>query len=256
MEDAADLDGLLARLAEDRRDDPEDHPGSERLSAYQAGELSPEEDDEIQEHLANCRLCAGRLQDLQRFLDPPPEDRPREGVADFETEVEWRRLREKLGTKPSKARQFFGSLKTAYGLAAMLAVTVVVLSVQLGQRNSGQEVVSLSSNSSTRGVNSGVEESSEWEIPSEATSIFFVLGTSDSESYSNYRLELSDPQNRIRRFSGVRKVGDHFNFELPRRRLVSGIYNMQVFGLKNGSEELVDEYRVRLLFPEEAEDAT
>ena len=254
MEDAADLDGLLARLAEDQRDDPEDHPGSERLSAYQAGELSPEEDDEIQEHLANCRLCAGRLQDLQRFLDPPPEDRSREGVADFETEVEWRKLREKVGTKPSKARQFFGSLKTAYGLAAMLAVAVVALSAQLVQRSSGQqELIALSSRQDVR--SGGFEELDEREIPPEAKNLFFVLGISRQERYSSYLLKLSDPQNRIRTFSNVSRVGDHFNFEISRRGLVSGDYDMRVFGLKNGKQDSLGLYRVHLRFLEGDENA-
>ena len=65
-----------------------EHPAPEKLSAYQARELSPEEMGVIREHVAGCGLCAERLADLRRFLDVAPEER--EGVADLETAAEWR----------------------------------------------------------------------------------------------------------------------------------------------------------------------
>jgi hypothetical protein len=137
-DDTADVDRLFARLSgEGSHRDPDDHPTPEKLSAYLANELSPEEDSVLQEHLAHCTLCTELLLDLQRFLDPPAEDLPREGIADFETVAGWRELRGRMAagakagevSRPGRLRRVFGSLKVAYGLAAMLLVGLVGFSV-------------------------------------------------------------------------------------------------------------------------------
>src|SRR6185295_7043360 len=75
-----------------------EHPVAEKLAAYLADELSPQENDAIQEHVASCALCAERLLDLQRFLEYAP-DSSRVGVADLETAAEWRKLRERIAGK-------------------------------------------------------------------------------------------------------------------------------------------------------------
>lgn len=108
------------------------HPSSEQLAAYQANELSPEEDDSVQEHVAGCRLCAERLLELERYLGAVEEERGREGVEDFETAADWRRLRGRMG---SPVRRFFGSVRTAYSLAAVLALAVAGLSWSLASLN-------------------------------------------------------------------------------------------------------------------------
>jgi len=97
-DDADDLDRRLARLFEEgrRREDPEDHPAPEKLSAYHAKELPPEEADAIQEHVVQCAFCTGLLLDLESFLKPQEEE-AREGVADLGTEAGWRKLREEMG---------------------------------------------------------------------------------------------------------------------------------------------------------------
>jgi hypothetical protein len=47
------------------------HPGAELLTAYHAGELTPAEEDDLQEHVATCRHCSQLLLDLPSFLEPP-----------------------------------------------------------------------------------------------------------------------------------------------------------------------------------------
>jgi Putative zinc-finger len=133
-----DLDRLFTHLSDEgrRRPIPDAHPVPEKLSAYLANELSPEEDDALQEHLVGCTLCTDLLLDLQRFLDLPEEDRPREGVADFETAAEWRELRGRMGdgvkdvggekiAGPSRIRRVFGSVRVWQGVAAVLAVGIL-----------------------------------------------------------------------------------------------------------------------------------
>ena len=47
----------------------EDHPTARQLAAYQAGQLSPGEEDEIQEHLVACRECTAALLSLPHFQE-------------------------------------------------------------------------------------------------------------------------------------------------------------------------------------------
>ena len=78
-----------------RRPRGEDHPTLQELVAYRAGELSPEGDDRIQEHLTQCRDCAQLLLDLAEFeqFPQPPEEM---GPVDARAEASWQRLRARL----------------------------------------------------------------------------------------------------------------------------------------------------------------
>ncbi|HEV2853365.1 MAG TPA: zf-HC2 domain-containing protein [Thermoanaerobaculia bacterium] len=133
-DDADELDRRLARLFEEgrRREDPEDHPAPEKLSAYQAKELPPEEADAIQEHLVQCAFCTELLLDLEGFLEPQEEE-AREGVADLGAEAGWRKVREEMGWKgrslssPTVSRGFFASALGGYSVAAALLVAAIGL---------------------------------------------------------------------------------------------------------------------------------
>jgi anti-sigma factor RsiW len=157
--DAADLDRLLARLFKEGHScsGPEDHPALEKLSAYNAGELSPEESDAIQEHFAGCDLCAELLLDLQRFLSPVADNLPDKSTV--ESTVNWQEMREMgAGEKPRQVRRLaFSSLGLAYRIAAVLAVAGVGLSTyalklqhELEQR--GPQILEYSISLSSQGV--------------------------------------------------------------------------------------------------------
>jgi hypothetical protein len=105
------------------------HPDAEKLSAYHADELSPEEDDAIQEHVAGCRLCAERLLELERYLEPA--ERKDEGVEDFATAAEWRRLRGRMAQRgiENDREGLLRSLRVFQVLAAALGVLVVGLTI-------------------------------------------------------------------------------------------------------------------------------
>lgn len=60
-----DLNRILAGL---RPPDLAGHPSSATLAAYHEGELTPSQDDALQEHLVACELCVARLLDLHEFL--------------------------------------------------------------------------------------------------------------------------------------------------------------------------------------------
>ncbi|HEY0556012.1 MAG TPA: zf-HC2 domain-containing protein [Thermoanaerobaculia bacterium] len=135
-----DLDEMLGFLSEEERRDPEEHPSPETLTAYQANELSPAEDEKIQSHLAVCKHCAELLLDLDEFLKPPVA--VAEPIADFEAAADWRRLREALKppveekslARPVR-RPFLASVGGGYSVAAAL----LVISAGLGIWNSHLE---------------------------------------------------------------------------------------------------------------------
>ena len=102
-----------------------EHPAADKLAAYQADKLSPEENDAIQEHVASCDLCAERLLDLQRFLEFVP-DPSRAGVADLETAAEWRKLQRRIEQETEKKR-FFASARGGYSVAAALLAVCIGL---------------------------------------------------------------------------------------------------------------------------------
>jgi Putative zinc-finger len=81
------------------------HLSMERLAAYRAGELAPEEAEAVQDHLAECRECVSALLDLARYgemmeLDEPLP--PGAGVpTSAQTEASWQSLRARLPSAPA-----------------------------------------------------------------------------------------------------------------------------------------------------------
>jgi hypothetical protein len=237
-----------------------DHPSPEELAAYQANELSPERDDAIQEHLAGCSLCTQALLDLHRFLDPPEEDRPREGVADLETAVAWRKLRgkieaEKRGapreriSEPSPRRRSQGAPRTAYALAAVFAMATLGLSlyvVSLKQelRLSGlsPRLLFLSSATTRAGEPKAVE------LPQrrdELVAVVLILppGVSNRE----YRVEVHRQQGgKVFEKGGLEAQPDGVVFLLPSSSLDSGPYEIKLEGLSPGKVDLIGQYEVEI----------
>jgi len=252
-DDSADLDRLFTRLsAEGRAPDPDDHPAPEKLSAYLAKELSPEEDDAIQEHLAHCTLCTELLLDLQRFLDPLAEDLPREGVVDFETAAEWRELRGRMGakakgvSKPSRLREA-ASLKIAYSLAAVLAVVVVGLGVyilklhgDLKAPRAGYHIMLASAD--TRGSAEALEGIRLHEAPGDFS---LTLEKPPELDFPEYVAQFSRKKgSEVRTVKGLRyQAGEGVTLLLSKNDFAPGIYKIVLFGLRDGRSRRVSSYQ-------------
>src|SRR5436305_5145173 len=160
---------MLGFLSEEDRRDPEEHPSPEALTAYQANELSPAQDEKIQSHLAICKHCTELLLDLDEFLKPPVA--VAEPVADFEAAADWRRLRETLKppveenplARPVR-RSFLASVWGGYAFAAMLVISVglgiwnVELLREVRKPQAIRTVQTLSAKGSTRGIGPGEGE--------------------------------------------------------------------------------------------------
>jgi len=249
-DDTADVDRLFARLSgEAPHRDPDDHPAPEKLSAYQANELSPEEDNEIQEHLAQCTLCTELLLDLQRFLDPPAEDLPREGVADFETAAGWRELRGRMGERQvvvapgSQFGQFlsFGSLRAWQSLAAVLVVGVLAFggyALYLRQQSRVPEAdlitASLDPDGETR---SSVERV---ELEGRMRTIVLTLRLPVNRTdYSGFAAEIVGKDGIHSSIEELRPYREAFNLRLPLGSVKPGAVRITLWGVRDGKRERI-----------------
>jgi hypothetical protein len=255
-DETSDIDEMLGSLSEDRGHwrDPEEHPSPEALTAYQAGELSADEDERIQSHLGFCKLCTELLLDLDEFLQPPVATA--EPVADFEAAADWKRLRQELRpdiekrapARPAR-RRFLASVWGGYSVAAALLVTTVGLGIwnaELLQENRKPQpirtVQTLSAQGSTRGVDRGEDE--KVVLPAQIT-----LHLPTENPVSLYKVDILRKESRKLEWSfevPSDKDGD-LSFRLPEGALLSGIYAVQVAPLSEGrSGPVTWRYRLRI----------
>jgi len=107
-----------------------DHLTADELVAYRVGELSQEETERVQEHLAACPDCTGLLLDLASFQEEtgPP-------ASEFEVAAVWRGVRqrasepaERTTVRPPRAPRWLqaaaASLLVATGALSFRAVTL------------------------------------------------------------------------------------------------------------------------------------
>ena len=247
-DDDKDLEELFAPLRETARD-PVDHPTPEELDAYHAKELSSEEEERIREHLVACRECADLVLDLQAFSVAARQ--PDTGVVDFEQAAAWRDLREKLpfrpepGTEPVKTiprrRGFFAPLRSARGIAAVLAVAVVsgVLVYQLREPVKVQEVT-VDPWGSFRG---GEGESQTISLPAK-----IWLRVPPDDSSPDYRADLYQGEQKVETISDLRKDDlSNVLLELPSGCLEPGEYEIRLAGLEDGQERVIETYRILIM---------
>ncbi len=234
-----DLDEMLGFLSEEDRRDPEEHPSPETLTAYQANELSPAEDEKIQSHLAVCKHCAELLLDLGEFLKPPVA--VAEPVADFEAAADWRRLRETL--KPSVEekslarpvrRPFLASVWGGYATAALLVISVglgiwnVELFRELRKPQATRTVLTLEAKGSTRGIDSGKGEPVV--LPA-----YITLPLPTETPRQLYKVDfVHDGTQRSEWSLDVAQAGGYLSIHLPAEALPPGNYTVQVAPLSQG----------------------
>jgi hypothetical protein len=248
-----DLDEMLGFLGEDgrHRRDPEEHPSPEELSAYQANELTPEQDERIQDHFAVCRHCTELLLDLEEFLQPPVAAEP---VADFEAAADWKRLREGIGpvagkpaplqTKASEQDyRLVRSLQMYRALAAVLGLVVVGLSLYT-VRPPGEPEILPSPKSidfeTIRGSSSSVEEPVKVRLP-------FPLAFYSAPNYPSYRIEIVDIEGKLRYSRDT--IFSEGLIPLPQGFLPPGEYEVRLSGLKDGKSKSIGSSRKLIVQP-------
>lgn len=225
-DETSDLDEMLGFLGEEERNprDPEEHPSPETLTAYQANELSQEEDERIQSHLAQCRHCTEMLLELEEFLQPA--DREAAPAADFEMAADWRKLRSRMRGRKRRL---------TYAMAAVLLLAVVGLSIYTLSREP-ERFATLEPLNSTRGP---AEAIAVVELP-----VTLVLKSQAESSYPEYRADLLDDHGRLIRELSHLQGSQSFEVEIPlgRRALKRGKYRVKLLGVKGRGADPVGEY--------------
>lgn len=247
-DETQDLDEMLGFLGEDgrQRRDPEEHPSPEELSAYQANELTPEEDERIQDHLAVCRHCTELLLDLEEFLQPPAVAAG--PAADFEAAADWKRLRDHL-PQPAKARS---QKRFAQPLAASLVGALILLGLSSWRVITSQrEVIELRSqvaelrqpivNLQTISLRSIRGEA--FELPADRP-VRLTLETSAPKEYGEYTVQIMDSEDKPISVSTLRK-DEHgkLTMTLPKNFLKPGSYTIRLGVVHGGSLDVLEEYR-------------
>jgi hypothetical protein len=248
-DETSDLDEMLGFLSEGRGHwrDPEEHPSPEALTAYQAGELSADEDERIQSHLGSCKHCTEFLQ--------PPVAAPEPVVADFEAAADWHKLRQELRpdiekrapARPTR-RRFLASVWVGYSVAAALLVTTVGLGIwnaELLQENRKPQpiltVQTLSAQGSTRGDD--LSQGDPVVLPAD---IILLLPTETPVSL--YRVDILRDESRKLEWSlDLPQSKGELSFRLPSGALPPGIYAVQVAPLSEGRPgPVMWRYRLRI----------
>jgi hypothetical protein len=256
--DPENLDKLLDALAKEGRlqpgADPEEHTDSATLYAYSEDELSPEQRSLVEEHLSLCGRCRDLLVEYREFLGGSPEEEAeserRGRVADFGAAAEWQKLQarmreEERKSQPSSFHRFFGSAKTAYSIAAMLALALIGLSLYVASLRRAMNEPDLNSpwlepSGSTRSVSTVIA------VPAnEEKTLVFDLPAPEEELQGEYRLEID--------FNGERIFGpgelelqnegdDFFTVTWRSSALKSGRYDFRVLRLQDGRLKQVGKY--------------
>lgn len=115
----------LAREARGQQAWDGGHPAAEDLTAYHAGELTGDQAEEIQEHLAVCRQCSRLLLDLPAFLEPMATT----ASAASPEAAAWQRFRTRLPAPATSREKVVGRwrrITTSPGLAYLLAACLAL----------------------------------------------------------------------------------------------------------------------------------
>jgi hypothetical protein len=130
-ESASDFRDTLLELI-DSSPEPMDHPSSDQWIAYQRGELSAEEEERLQEHLARCRDCFDLAEAAASFAEADEE--PGAGQ-EVEAAALWRLLRPQLDPPSGNVREISAGPRRrpswGFRLPTYLAASFLVALVSL-----------------------------------------------------------------------------------------------------------------------------
>ncbi len=243
-------------MPEQANTEPSRHPTPDELLHYHAGEVSPEQRESIQDHLALCPECVRAVLDLDTFPNLPVSG-PEERLSTEEISAQWERFRKRAGQVRSSSRwRTFEPAALYWKLAAALLIVCLGLGVQmarlqrqvwnLSRPRGGVELVDLSP---LEGRVERTEEETEGIQPfSWADRLVLILNLADVRSFPEYEAEITATDgHEVWRGGGLRQTPEgNFALEVPRRFLPAGSYSIRLFGVSTQGRTLVAEYSLRL----------
>lgn len=267
-----EIAGAVRAFARQKRKESTPHPLPEALLAYHQGQLSPEESEEMREHLVLCESCSDLVLDLGSFPEIEPVDPASQASEDAVTDRRWESLRTRLrgegggGPAPGRARRkpsrhalfllppVSGAL--AAGLAAVslgLAFWGLSLHQRLAELSRPAVRIAVSSlvprETAAARDEGGAEPAS---FPAWADRLLLILNLFEPRSYSAYQVEIFDALEggrSIWRSGDLRRSHDgNFAFEVPRSFLPAGAYRIELSGLDGSRRDRLAVYNLFLDF--------
>ncbi|MCP4661121.1 MAG: hypothetical protein GY856_37440, partial [bacterium] len=221
-----------------------------------AEKLSSDEDETIREHLVHCDECAALVLELAALSESSAE--PASEVSAFEVAAACRRQRprllEELGSGTAKAP----SARWAWATAASLALATMALGLwvatlrqtveELREPQVNPPVLNLEPVGAVRDPANAVPV---MELVPGASRGWLILNPAEDPGCSSYRVEFiaSDGRSLWTRAGFERSEAGNFRLELPRALLPAGEYRVLLSGLRDGRQEPIDEYRLRISYP-------
>jgi hypothetical protein len=230
------------------------------LAAYHDDQLSPETDEEIQEHFVDCPECPELMLDLDRFTSPDAVEAAREDISDTWVDLAWRRLRSRLAVEaPARsALRWLRSSLLGWSLTALLTPCAIGLWLRVGEladEMRGLEAPQLNPPwwnvepaPALRGVDPPPPELA---VPAGARQFLLVFFSSSVSSYREYRLEIRNGQGEdVWAERGLQKsVEGTFVVTVSRGFLPAGLYFFRVTGIAGDEEEpFTEEFPLRLTY--------
>ncbi len=236
-----DTQALTAALAVDAGRRAGDHPQLDELADYLAGELAPETQARIRDHLVACRTCTTQLLDLESLsgLGPQTDD----GVADLALAAAWREQKTRIADLEG-AQQRQRTVRWVSAVAASFFVATIGLSVHVGQLR--QTIAGLEA--PTANVVTAYLEPSSTRSTTEPVTLtvsegqrlaVFFLTPPTTPSFASYEVEVLDPAgSRVLLVSGlVLSELDNLRAGIPLERTPAGDYEVRLHGLDGGLRE-------------------
>lgn len=256
----------VGRLAARERRRSRQHPAPEKIEAYQEKRLPASEQEQIGEHLSTCNECASFV--LALAAEDQPELMAETGLTDDQIEADFlaaSKLAETAGQisqEPAPVIPIKPGPRLVtiwHGLAASLLIgTIMVLSGNLiSLRRDLDRFQSVSANTPILDLlpvgdidRHGEETAVELTFPDHVPSLTVILNVFDLKAFPQYEVEIRERQEPARKALTVSdlKASEEGNFTLAiaRGALPAGTFEITLFGVRDGKQEPMEVYLVRL----------
>lgn len=255
------LDETLRTLGESVLGEPSEHPTRERLAAYCRGELSPQESEAVEAHLAWCREDADFVLAFREVsgLDPADEE-PAE-----ELDAAWSDFLDRQGsavTAPpapvplpdARARSAGRRFRMPMALAASLLVAAVSTAgwiASLARRDrppvalANGQIVDLGATDEERAAG---PEAREIVLGADEASLTLILHPTRELAAGSYSAALLSREGKEVWRGDVRPTDlDTFHVTFPRESLPAGESALELRRNRDGRSEVVDRFPLRIV---------
>lgn len=257
------LDETLRMLGESVLGEPSEHPTREQLAAYCRGELSPQESEAVEAHLAWCREDASFVLAFREIsgLDPV-DDEPAE-----ELDTAWNDFLERRApaatASPVPAPLPEARLRSAgrrFRMPLVLAASLLVAAVStagwiasLARHDrppvalANGKIVDLGATDEERAAG---PEAREIVLGADEASLTLILHPTRELAAGSYSAALLTREGKEVWRGDIRPTDlDTFHVTFPRESLPAGEYAMELHRSKDGRSEVVDRFPLRIVLP-------